>query len=63
MEMVTLVAKFESHADSVIAWVTRSKTDPDTYEVTLRDDRKGLLERVCALSLDAAINQARALVH
>lgn len=63
MDMVTLIAHFESHADSVAAWVTRSKTDPCVYDVTLRDDRKGLLERVCALPLDAAINQARALVH
>lgn len=61
--MVNLIAKFESHADSVTAWVTRSKTDPQAYDVTLRDDRKGLLESVCALTLSAALTQARALVH
>ena len=61
--MNALVAKFDNHADSVSAWVSRSKTDPHVWEVTLRDDRKGLLELVSALTLKQAVEQARMLVR
>ena len=63
LDMISLVAKFESHADSVVAWVTRSKTDLDRWEIMLRDDRSGTLEIVSTSSLRVAIQQARNMVH
>lgn len=56
-----IVANFRSQAESVSAWVLRCATNPDCFDVLLRDDRGTLLERVCALSLHAAVTKARAM--
>lgn len=63
VDMLTLVAKFESPLDAIVAYVTRSKTDPATFDVTVTDERSGLLEVMRALTLPAAITTARALTH
>lgn len=58
-----IIARFRSHADSVTALVVRCASKPGFFDVSLRDDRGGVLQRIAALPLRDAINRARCLTN